>query len=393
MSIESVTMTRIIFCAFIIITIGLAKSAANGSDEALNPALLKAIEVGDMTAFNSALKAGADINAKSDKGAPALAVAILSNQHDIALRLIEAGASLNAQYMDYIGATPLMLTVQMKAPNLAYALLASGGDVNFRDANGDPAINWAAYYGYIDFVELFLKHGASTSFSGHGKAREIAMRRGFQGLTKLLARHDNIPLPTPDTAMLIDAVEAGDLEGVLEALMIGVSANSLDFTGRPTLALAARKNNPAILNALIQKGALVDNADEIGFTALMEAVRDNKIDATKLLLNAGASVKHVAKPSALSLGVIHMAALSGNPDMVDLIAKAGANLDLIGRDGGTAMAWGYGAQNNEAVARLLELGANPYIKNKYGESAADWIKQSGPSHLLGLLKPKASFSE
>jgi len=361
------------------------------ADEAEDFAFIAAVKAGDAAAVAQAIEVGANVNAKSEKGAPALVLAVLGKNRDLVMKLLQAGAEPDAQYMDHDGATALMLSVTTKDMVLAAELIAAGANVNFRDTNGDTAINWAAYYGDKEFVTFFLQNGASTKHAGHGNAREIVMRRGFQDLAVMLARHDKLPIPSPDAAILVDAIEAGDLDGVMEALIVGISPNSLDFSARPVLALAARKGNIRILEALVNRGAKIDAKDEIGFTALMEAARDGQMDAAIYLLGVGASPRQKGKPSALSLGVIHMAALSDKPEMVSLIVEAGADINLRGRDGGTALAWCLGENKSAAAAKLLALGANPYIKNKYNYSAADMINRSDSVELKALLKPAESF--
>ena len=361
------------------------------ADEAANAAFIAAVQAGDTAAVEQAIKIGANVNAKSEKGAPALVLAVLNKNRNLVMKLLQAGAEPDAQHMGHGGATALMLSVKTKAIALAAELIAAGADVDFRDTNGDTAINWAADYGDKAFVTFFLQNGATTKHTGHSNTRGIAMRRGFQDLAVMLARHDKLPIPSPDAAMLIDAVEAGNMDGVTEALIVGISPNSLDFSGRPVLALAARKGNVEILEALVNRGAEVDAKDEIGFTALMEAARDGEMGATTYLLKAGANPRQKGKPSAFSLGVIHMAALSGKPEMVSLIVEAGADINLRGRDGGTALAWCIKENKEATAAKLLALGANPYIKNKYNYSAADMIKSSDSAELKTRLKLAESF--
>lgn len=352
------------------------------SDKASN-ALFDAIKANDLAAFEAALETGVSPDAVSSKGAPAIAAAVLAERPKMAHLLLEAGANPDAPYPDYIGATALMLSVQTKDILLADELLAAGADINIQDNNGDPAINWAAYYGYHEFVHLFLRRGAQTSLAGHGTAREIAMRRGHQSVVSMLARHEKISLPDPDAAMLAQAVFEGRIEDTEEALIIGVSPHSPDFTGRPLIALAARLGHTEIVQTLLDRGADVDAQDEIGFTPLMEAARDNRVETVKMLIAAGANIDHRSKENGLSLSVIHLAALSGNPEVVSAVSNA--DLNVLDRDGNTALMWAIGERKLEAAAALLRLGADPYIATDDGFSAADMIKSQRLADLQALV--------
>jgi ankyrin repeat protein len=382
------TLIKSLFLAAILL---FADTHLNADDSATDE-LFKAIEAGDTSKLEAVIEAGVDINVKSAKGEPALTFAIIKRQPAAFSLLLEKGADVNATYNDYMNANALMLTVQRKDMRAAKALLEHGADVNFRDSNGDPAINWAAYYGYVEFSRLFLANGASTKLVGHGNAREIAMRRGHQPLIALLASHDGVAIPSPDTASLVDAVKAGDLDTVKDLLAMGIRATRLDATGRPIIAAAARQGDADILEALISAGATVDQTDGIGFTPLMEAAREGKITAVKLLLEAGADANHKSTDNALSLRPLHLAAIGGNAEIITMLVEAGADLDALGREKGTPLFWGLGEGKTDAAAKLLELGANPHIQSNYGMSATDIIDGSGSEKLKALIKPAASFT-
>lgn len=356
------------------------------ADEAADSALLSAISEGDLTSLNQALKAGANVNVKNSEGAPALSAAILARKPEIAHRLIAAGADLAAPYEGYIGANALMLAIEVKDLDLARSLLNAGANVDQPDTIGDPAINWAAYYGYTDFVKLFLEYGSRTDQRGHGNAREIVMRRGHQDLVHILSHHDKVPAPSPAVAKLVEAIEQNAIANIKAILATGVSPDALDSTGRPLLALAARQGLTDVVTTLLNAGASVDAADEIGFTPLMEAAREGQVGTASLLLDASADVNHVSLPTGMALGTIHMAALSGSIDMIDLVAHAGANIDLQGRDGGTALSWSLSNKSIDAPRHMLKIGANPYIKSKYGSNVADYILNAD-NHRLAELKP------
>ncbi|SDD41546.1 ankyrin repeat domain-containing protein [Kordiimonas lacus] len=355
-------------------------TTAASADAATDKALMDAIMASDSEAALASLEAGADPAATDDKGASTLFRAVQKKLQPVTEALLEKGADPNVQWGDYMGATPLMLAVQVQDMDLAGTLLEYGADVNVADNNGDPAINWAAYYGYEDFVELFLMHDADTSLTGHGNALEIAMRRGHQGLVKMLnTSHD---MPSPDAAFMVEAIEAGDDAGVAEALMLGVPADTLDFTDRPVLALAARLGHGVIVERLLAAGAPVDQPDAIGFTPLMEAVRDGQLETATLLLEAGADANHRSEATALHLTPMHMAGLSGKPEMVRLLAEAGADVDPLGRENATPLAWALSEGKIETSLALLDLGADPMIKSSYGYTPADMAKGMGNKALL-----------
>lgn len=63
-----------------------------------------------------------------------------------------------------------------------------------------------------------------------------------------------------------------------------------DFNKEPLLSFAVSKNNPEIMQILIDGGADVNSQDLSGVTPLMNAVNQNLADMVKILIEAGASV-------------------------------------------------------------------------------------------------------
>lgn len=360
----------------VILLLGAPATAQN--NDALFEAIAEKIPEMAITALNQ----GADVNAVNESGGSALFEAVRAQSVNICRILVARGADVNAINSQNIGATPLMMAAAYNNLELVNLLVSNDADVNLPDSNGDPAINWAAYYGYTDVAEILLRAGASTEQVGHGNPRQIAMRRGHQDFVGLMARRADIRLPSPNTALLIEAIEAENMDNVREALAIGASPNATDFTGRPILGMAARSGNVALVQTLIARGAKPDATDEIGFSPLMEAARDGKAEVVQYLLTQNVDVNRHSDASALFLGPMHMAALSGDSKIVQLLAEAGSDLNPLGREGGTPMMWALSEGKMETVNKLLELGADPNIKNSYGFSAVDFARQMENNELL-----------
>ncbi|WP_287282996.1 ankyrin repeat domain-containing protein [Treponema sp.] len=62
-----------------------------------------------------------------------------------------------------------------------------------------------------------------------------------------------------------------------------------DFNKEPLLSFAVSKNNPEIMQILIDGGADVNKQDLSGVTPLMTAIKLNLVDMARLLIKAGAS--------------------------------------------------------------------------------------------------------
>ena len=67
-----------------------------------------------------------------------------------------------------------------------------------------------------------------------------------------------------------------------------------------------------------------------------------------------------------------VASLNGHPDIVNILAENGAELDLTNDSGASALM--LASQNNDMkiVKMLLDKGANPGLKDNTGKTAMDY---------------------
>ncbi len=284
------------------------------------------------------------------------------------------GADPNVRQEDGLEATPLMWATSRESPSFISLLLRAGADVNAVDTMGDPAINWAAYYGNLEAFVLLLGYGADTSLSGHGTAEDIVMRRGHQDLLHFLhAWEERLPERAEAEAALVEMLIADTPPADSQVDV----ASLRDFAGRPFLQEVARANAARSIEWLVAQGAEVDTPDAIGFTALFEAARDGQAEAVAALLAQGADVNHRARENALSLTALHMAATGNHPDIVGLLLEAGADPDVHGRMGATPLMWAVFEGSREAAAVLLEAGADASIATNDGTRFSDIARQRG----------------
>ena len=303
-------------------------------------------------------------------------------------QLLEAGADPNWVDIDRMQATSLMMAAARNNTDLAGKLLDAGARIDVADENGDPAINWAAYYGYTEMVKFLLERGASTALTGHGAAQDIAMRRGHQDLVLMLARH-NGTAPELDAATLAMqvAIDDGDYAALQSALQAGATVSALDETGRPMIARAARQGRTWLVSLLLESGADIDEPDPIGYTPLMEAAREGQADTVDMLLNEGADPEHRAQPRGLSFTPLFLAAIGGNADVLDRLISEGVNLDALDSMQSPAALWALFESQPQACLALLRAGADYRHQSESGYSVAsaaeemqitdvtDWISQ------------------
>lgn len=232
--------------------------------------------------------------------------------------------------------------------------------------------------------------------------------------------------PTPAEGDCMAAVLSGKPDLLRQALAAGLPINKHGFDSRTLAPLhyaVDRQAKPAVVAVLLDAGADVnawDNSPHDPKTPLMHAARRGALDLVKLLLKAGADV-HAAnantstalvsacgggKAPAFEKVVAELiaagakpnpecliwAARRGSPNMVKLLADAGADVNTIGRWGVPALHLAADENRPEMVETLLKLGAVPHFRapadnrSYAGQTALDVAKANKRRKVLPLLE-------
>ncbi len=117
--------------------------------------------------------------------------------------------------------------------------------------------------------------------------------------------------------------DAGEVRGLLPPA--GASVSQANVYGVTPLQLAAETGNAAIIKLLLAAGADVESPNSEGQTALMSVARTGNMDAAKLLIAHGAMINAVERFGGQTS--LMWAAARRHPEMVELLASKGANVD------------------------------------------------------------------
>ncbi|MET1046510.1 MAG: quinoprotein dehydrogenase-associated putative ABC transporter substrate-binding protein [Hyphomicrobium sp.] len=237
---------------------------------------------------------------------------------------------------------------------------------------------------------------------------------------------------------LSNAVLASDIERIGFLIDKGASLNRLDVEGYAPIHIAARNENPKVIDALIARKADVDVKDRDGYTALQHAVLRNsgpavsalashganlesrtptgvtplalailesKYKAAIALIKAGADVETADgdakltplmlvagsedRELTLSAGVSRIEKASpSDPGLLEvaraMIAK-GANVNDVSGSGVTALLLAAAHNNAPIVGLLVQSGANQAFKTSQGQTAADIARANGNNSVVSLL--------
>ena len=281
-----------------------------------------------------------------------------THQKDLIQRALKAWPAA-PPYIDYISPTatklenPLVHALITKDDGLTALHARDSNFLHCRGYLGYTPLHLAAYLGLVSGATILLVNGALTNI------------RDDRNLTPLL------------TAIELDQPQ-------IVSLLLDHGANIHSICGyRDTTALHAAAANgfPTLVSLLLEKGAMVDTPSGRG-TALQLACRIGSVSCASVLLEKGAN------PNVRSEGVIQeapiiMAARNNDAEMVDLLVKFGADVDLTPLDEKesftaftVAVAYGF----SELEKRLLKYGADAGNRFKWGAKANIYGQISG----LGL---------
>ncbi len=155
---------------------------------------------------------------------------------------------------------------------------------------------------------------------------------------------------------LVEAVKAGDVASLVQALQQRADVNAPEPDGTTALHWAVIRNQPEMVQRLLRAGAKARVANDYGATPLAEAALLGSTDVVRMLLEAGADVESANGDGQTALMLV---ARTGNVDAARLLLARGANVNARERwREQTPLMWAVAQQQPQMVAELVAHGAD-----------------------------------
>lgn len=243
--------------------------------------LWRAAKVGDVHAIERLAREGGDIDKKKTslnlEGVTPLYLAVEYQQLDAVKTLIRLGANVNAK--DNYGMSPLMCAATTdEAVELLTLLIGAGAKINDQDKEGKSALDWAAFYGNVDAINLLLDNGANPNVVyGDRVSAPVAWAvmeehsGTLESIKALLARGANVDTPCVGVPALHTTALYGKLAFVKVLLDAGANPNSRDKSQYTALVCAATRKHLEVVKMLLERGSDVNAVNDIGESALDRA--------------------------------------------------------------------------------------------------------------------------
>ena len=217
--------------------------------------LVAAVKAGESATALSLLQRKADPNAAEVDGTTALHWAVRNGDVTLLDRLLRAGAKADAA--NRYGVTALPLACQQGDPAIVERLLNAGLSANLTGPLGETALHTCARSGHVAAAKMLVTRGASLDAVESWRGQTPIMWAAAQGHGEMVA-------------MLAEA--------------------GADVNARSGIIAWERQRTSEPRDKWLPPG---------GFTPLLFAAREGRVDAAKALIAAGADVSAIASRPAV----------------------------------------------------------------------------------------------
>ena len=406
---------------------------AEGSDLRL----IEAVRQGDRETLRLLLKEPVDVNVPQGDGTTALHWAAHRNDLEAAELLIGHGANRNAAN-DY-GVTSLSLACTNGNAAMVEKLLKAGADPNSTQWTGETVLMTCAHTGNLTALKSLLAYGADPN------AKETHWEQTAL-MWALAAKHPSVAERLVEGGAdvqarskagftpLTFAAQQGDMDSVRMLLAAGADVNETSLEFGNVLTMASASGHQALSIFLLEKGADPNSPDSHGVTPLHHAVQQglatlngisyddfyrllppNMPELVKALLAHGAD-PNARTTESVPLGpegrsqrrtghtALFLAALSGDAEIIRVLADNGADVLLAARGNTTPLMAAAGSimwrwrgtidkrigDPLEAVKVMVELGADIHATNRQGQTAMHAAGFAGEDEVIQFLADKGA---
>ncbi len=180
------------------------------------------------------------------------------------------------------------------------------------------------------------------------------------------------------------AVKVDNDREVQALLQRGLDPNLIeDGRGDSGLILALRENSMRVVRVLLSSPQIdLEQKSNNGDNALMIACFKANLEAVQLLLDKGAQVN---RPGWAPL---HYAAAAGELPILELLLGQKADLDALSPNHTTPLMMAARGGHMRLVARLLDAGANPTLKNQQDYDAIAMAALHNHKDIINALQQR-----
>jgi ankyrin repeat protein len=299
------------------------------------PLMYAVIKTGNPETVAALLEAGADVNAHDNWDNTALLFAL--DKPLVLDMLLKHGVNIN-ENIGCGNGTAVMYAASSHNSEVVMKLIKAGADVNARrnDSWKETALTWAAESSNDPkTITALIQAGADITI------------KNSEGDSPLAIAAKNNKYPEIITALLQGGADVNEQKSK-------TSVNSNSFT--PLMHAVYSNENPEVMATLIRAGANINAKDENGMTPLMIAAESENLEKVTVLLHSGVGVDEQNKEGKTAL--IIAAQRNSHPEITKILLDAGAKKNIKDKNGLRAIDYAKKNEklaNTEALKKLHEL--------------------------------------
>lgn len=185
------------------------------------------------------------------------------------------------------------------------------------------------------------------------------------------------------------AAASGSVVEIDRLVKQGANLNARDGNGRTPMMVAAFRQDDAAVRALIEAGANVNALDFQSYDVITIAAVLNDLDTLRTVLAAGGNARAITSP--YSGTALIAAAHLGHAEVCEALIKARAPLDHVNNLGWTALieaiVLGDGGPRHQATVEvLIKAGADLNLPDRQGVTPLALARQKGYAQIAEKLE-------
>ena len=341
---------------------------------------------------------GNSVNLKAHDGRSPIFWAAYKGNVELMSELIKRGARLDL--IDDHGVSVVNFAASTGQTKIElFELCANNGIQLNKEETSDGATPLLLVMPYLASpaeIDYFIQKGLKLDHTDHAgnNAFVYAAATGNEVLLTYLKGNGINPRANDNAAMLVACKGTRSKSNKKETFLLleklGVSPTAKDNDGNNAFHyLASKCQDTAVFRYFLSRGVDLDQKDIAGNTPLLKAITSNSSEIVQFLIN------YQADPlSSNSSGenALHIAAKSGNIDIIHALLKTGINIDAATNDGLTTLhIAAMTSKDTELLRTLINAGADKGILTSFDETAYDLALENEliqqKSTTLQFLKP------